>query len=78
MADSIEQLIEQALVQIRPRLENDGGDVELVRFDHETGVAHIRLKGACVGCPMADVTLKMCVEAELKRVIPQLKEVALM
>lgn len=72
---SIEEAIERALEQVRPAMRMDGGGIELVKFDPETGAVHVRLQGACVGCPMSHVTLKMGVEAVLCDAIPAVKEV---
>jgi len=58
---------------VRPVLQADGGDVELV--DVKDGVVKVRLKGACHGCPMASVTLKSRVEAVIKERIPAIKRV---
>jgi Fe-S cluster biogenesis protein NfuA len=66
--------VEAILNQIRPALQNDGGDVELVDVD-EQGVVKVRLKGACGGCPMASMTLKNGIERTLKESIPEVKEV---
>ncbi len=65
--------VEAALAQIRPALQADGGDVELV--DVNEGVVTLRLKGACGGCPMAAMTLKHGIEQVLKGQIPEVKEV---
>jgi Fe-S cluster biogenesis protein NfuA len=65
--------VEKALEKIRPVLQADGGDVELVAIDG--GVVKVRLKGACGGCPMATVTLKSGIEATLKREIPAVERV---
>ncbi|ACX52027.1 nitrogen-fixing NifU domain protein [Ammonifex degensii KC4] len=65
--------VEAALAQIRPHLQRDGGDVELVAV--EDGVVKVRLKGACGGCPMAMVTLKQGIERILKEAVPEVKEV---
>jgi len=64
--------IEAALDKIRPALRADGGDVELV--DVEDGVVKVKLTGACGGCPMATMTLKMGVEKVVKEEIPEVKE----
>lgn len=56
-------------------LQADGGDVELVDVDEETGQVKVRLTGACGGCPMSQLTLKMGIESELKKQIPEVKEV---
>ena len=53
----------------------DGGGIELVEVDEATGIVKVRLRGACVGCPMSQVTLKMGVEAALMDAIPGIKEV---
>lgn len=67
--------IEAVLEQIRPALRMDGGGIELVGYDADTGVVQVRMQGACVGCPMSQVTLKMGVEAALQDAIPEIKEV---
>lgn len=66
-------LVEKALNNIRPALQADGGDIELV--DIEDGIVKVRLKGACCGCPMSAMTLQQGVEARLKEEIPEIKEV---
>lgn len=66
--------IEEVLNKIRPSLQADGGDVEFVDVDKE-GVVSVRLTGACGGCPMSQVTLKMGIEQALKREVPEVKEV---
>ena len=65
--------VEAALTKIRPALQADGGDVELV--DVSDGVVKVRLTGACGGCPMATITLRQGIERVLKEEIPELKEV---
>lgn len=65
--------VEQTLGKIRPMLQADGGDVELV--DVESGIVKVRLTGACKGCPMATITLKNGIEKLLKKEIPEVKEV---
>ena len=65
--------VEATLAQIRPALQADGGDVELV--DVSQGVVKLRLKGACAGCPMSTMTLKQGIERILKEQIPEVKEV---
>ena len=65
--------IENALNLIRPALQADGGDVELVEVND--GVVSVRLKGACGGCPMATMTLKNGIEKILKEQVPEVKEV---
>jgi Fe-S cluster biogenesis protein NfuA len=65
--------VEAALAKIRPTLQADGGNVELV--DVTDGVIKVRLTGACAGCPMASMTLKAGVERVLKEEVPEVKEV---
>jgi len=66
--------IEDALNKVRPSLQADGGDVELVGVDEE-GVVKVRLTGACGGCPMSQMTLKMGIEKILKQNVPQVNSV---
>ena len=65
--------VQEALDKIRPMLQADGGDVELV--DIEDGVVKVRLQGACAGCPMSQMTLKNGIEKILKKEIPEVKSV---
>lgn len=65
--------VEKALGKIRAALQQDGGDIELVAA--ENGVVKVRLKGACAGCPMSQMTLANFVEAELKKSIPEVRRV---
>jgi len=65
--------VEAALEKIRPALQADGGDVELV--DVNDGVVKVRLTGACAGCPMSTMTLKAGVERIVKEEVPEVKEV---
>ena len=65
--------IEEALNLIKPALQADGGDVELI--DVNDGVVKLRLTGACGGCPMASMTLKNLVERTLRERVPEIREV---
>lgn len=65
--------VEEVLNKIRPSLERDGGNVELV--DVNDGVVKVKLTGACFGCPMSTITLKIGIERMLKQEIPEVKEV---
>ena len=69
----MKELVEEAIKKIRPMLQKDGGDVELV--DVTEGVVKVRLKGACAGCPMSQMTLKNGIERFLKQEIPGVKSV---
>ena len=65
--------VEEALKKIRPMLQADGGDVELV--DVQDGVVTVRLQGACGGCPMSRMTLKNGIERILKQEVPEVVSV---
>jgi Fe-S cluster biogenesis protein NfuA len=65
--------VEKALDKIRPMLQRDGGNVELV--DVEGSVVKVRLQGACHGCPMSQMTLKAGIERIVKQEVPQVSEV---
>ena len=69
----MKELVEKVLEKIRPLLQRDGGDIELV--EAADGVVQVRLTGACKGCPMSHVTLKQGVEKFLLKEVPGLKEV---
>ena len=69
----MKEKIEAILAQVRPALQSDGGDVELV--DVNEGVVSLKLKGACAGCPMATMTLRHGIERILKEQVPEVKEV---
>ena len=66
--------VEEALNKLRPSLQADGGDVELVEVT-EDKVVKVRLTGACGGCPMSQITLKQGIEKYLKSAIPELDRV---
>ncbi|MGC9307856.1 MAG: NifU family protein [Thermoplasmatota archaeon] len=71
----MKEKVEEVIDEIRPALQADGGDVELVDVDEETGVVKVRLTGACRGCPMSQMTLQMGIEQELKKQIPAVTKV---
>jgi Fe-S cluster biogenesis protein NfuA len=70
----MKERVQEVLELVRPALQADGGDVELVEVS-EDGIVSVRLKGACGSCPMATMTLKMGIERTLKQRIPEVKEV---
>jgi Fe-S cluster biogenesis protein NfuA len=70
----MKEKVEQALAKIRPALQRDGGDVELVEVA-EDGLVKVRLTGACRGCPMSQMTLKAGVERILKQQVPEITSV---
>lgn len=65
--------VEAALNKIRPALQRDGGDIELV--DVANGVVKVRLRGACAGCPMSQMTVANYVEQMIKKEVPEIKKV---
>lgn len=69
----MKEKVTEALNKIRPSLQADGGDVELV--DYADGIVKVRLKGACSGCPMSTMTIKNGIERYLKQEIPEVKAV---
>ncbi|NLG18694.1 MAG: NifU family protein [Fibrobacter sp.] len=70
----MKEQVEKVIQEIRPNLQADGGDIELVEVT-EDGIVKVRLRGACSGCPGAAMTLKMGVERILKSRIPEVKGV---
>ncbi len=65
--------IEKALAKVRPALQADGGDVELV--DVQDGIVSVKLTGACGGCPMSQMTLKEGIERAIREAVPEIKGV---
>jgi len=70
---SVREKVEKAIDEIRPFLQADGGNIELI--DVQEGIVKVKLVGACGSCPMSQLTLKRGVEARLKERIPEVKEV---
>ncbi|HOJ43386.1 MAG TPA: NifU family protein [Syntrophorhabdaceae bacterium] len=70
----MKEKVQTVIEKIRPFLQRDGGDIELLDVS-EDGVVKVRLRGACGSCPMSMMTLKMGVEKQLKDEIPEVKEV---
>ncbi len=70
----MKEAVQKAIDQIRPSLQMDGGDVQLIEVT-EDGVVKVKLTGACGGCPMSQMTLKMGIEKHVKKEVPQVKEV---
>jgi Fe-S cluster biogenesis protein NfuA len=66
--------VQKALDIIRPSLQADGGDVELIDVSTD-GVVKVKLTGACHGCPMSQMTLKMGIEKIIKKQVPEIKEI---
>lgn len=70
----LKEKIEDALNKVRPSLQADGGDVQLIDVD-EDGTVKVKLTGACGGCPMSQMTLKMGIEKVLKQNVPEISRV---
>ncbi len=70
----LKEKIEDALDKVRPALQADGGDVQFIDIDDE-GVVTVKLTGACGGCPMSQMTLKMGIEKALKQSVPEVNRV---
>lgn len=70
----IKEKVEAALDKVRPSLQADGGDVQLIDVN-EDGVVKVKLQGACAGCPMSQMTLKMGIEKILKQNVPEVSKV---
>lgn len=70
----MKEKVQDAINRIRPNLQADGGDVALVDVD-ENGVVKVKLLGACHGCPMSQMTLKMGIERYLQKEVPGVKQV---
>lgn len=72
--ESVYDRVQATLDTVRPHLQNDGGDVELLGVE-EDGTVKVRLQGACHGCPMAAMTLQMGIERILKKEVPEVTAV---
>ena len=73
MAKTIKEQVEQCIEEVRPQLHADGGDIELL--DVENGIAKVKLKGACEGCPMSAMTLQYGIINCIKKRVPGIEEV---
>jgi len=73
MDETVRDRVEKALEELRPQLQADGGDIELLGV--ENGIVKVRMKGACAGCPMSTMTLQWGVEKFLKKKIPEIVRV---
>ncbi|MDH5783602.1 MAG: NifU family protein [Candidatus Bathyarchaeota archaeon] len=73
MKETIEDRVQKALQELRPNLQADGGDIELLGV--EKGIVKVKLKGACAGCPMSTMTIQWGVEKFLKKKIPEIVKV---
>ena len=73
MEETVKDRVEKALEELRPQLQADGGDIELLGV--ENGIVKVKMKGACAGCPMSTMTLQWGVENFLKKKIPEIVKV---
>ena len=73
MSETVETRVKAALAEIKPQIQADGGDIDLVAI--ENGIVKVRLRGSCVGCPMSALTLKAGVERIIKQQVPEVKSV---
>jgi Fe-S cluster biogenesis protein NfuA len=73
MSETTEKKVRKALEEIKPSIQADGGNIELVSVEKDT--VKVRLQGACVGCPMAALTLKQGVERLIKSKVPEIRRV---
>jgi Fe-S cluster biogenesis protein NfuA len=73
MSESVEKRVQAALAEIKPQIQADGGDIDLVAI--ENNIVKVRLRGACVGCPMSALTLKQGVERIIKSKVPEIQSV---
>jgi Fe-S cluster biogenesis protein NfuA len=71
---TLQEKVENALKEVKPMLQADGGDVELISVSDD-GKVTVKLMGACGSCPMSQMTLKMGIERMLKKSVPEVKEV---
>ena len=72
---SLVERVTEHIENLRPLVQADGGDIDLVSVAEDTGVVSIRFQGACRGCPGAAMTLKMGIERNLKEKVPEVKAV---
>ena len=73
MSETVETRVKAALAEIKPQIQADGGDIDLVAI--ENNIVKVRLRGACVGCPMSALTLKAGVERVIKQRVPEIQSV---
>ena len=66
----MKEQVEAVIEQIRPILQSDGGDIQLIDVDENTGIVKVSLRGRCGGCPAAQMTLKAVVERKIREVVP--------
>jgi Fe-S cluster biogenesis protein NfuA len=70
-AQIVREIEDLLATRVRPAVAQDGGDIDFDRFDPETGVVYVRLRGACAGCPSSTITLKQGIENMIKHYVPE-------
>lgn len=75
MQNNFQKQVEEVINDLRPGLQADGGDIEILSCDESTGIVKARLEGACAGCALSPVTLKMGIEQELKDRVKGFREI---
>lgn len=71
----MKEKVEEVIAEIRPILQADGGDIQLIGVDEKTGIVTVGLRGRCGGCPHAQMTLQAVVERRIKEVVPEVTAV---
>jgi NFU1 iron-sulfur cluster scaffold homolog, mitochondrial len=74
-AQIVKEIEELLATRVRPAVAQDGGDIDFDRFDPETGVVYVRLRGSCAGCPSSTITLKQGIENMIKHYVPEVTRV---
>lgn len=74
-AEIVGEILELIETRVRPAVAQDGGDITFQRFDAETGIVHLAMRGACAGCPSSTMTLKQGIENMLKAYVPEVNAV---
>ena len=74
-AEIVAEIKELIATRVRPAVANDGGDIIFKRFDVDTGIVHLTMRGACSGCPSSTLTLKQGVENLLRHYVPEVTAV---
>ena len=75
--NSLTSQVQTVLDQVRKMIQRDGGDLELVSVDEDSGLVQVRFQGACVGCPSAAITFQNAIEQTLKQQVPEVQAVEL-
>jgi Fe-S cluster biogenesis protein NfuA len=73
MSETVEARVKAALAEVKPQIQADGGDIDLVAIEND--IVKVRLRGSCAGCPMSALTLNQGVERVIKQRVPEIKSV---